>query len=192
MYREVRNVIPGPPIDSQRLDDILSDHRIEMETIETGRTLARWFNNKDLSMVQFARNRVSGILAGVQREYRTDRWKKLAAEQIGLPEDARDTLQNHIDRQDDSASLYLLNYAIDQAIQPSSSTDPFRASIPSSLSEFNTHNTHYELRQRFCQLWDMTVVRASHCGTHSTPANILRDNQHHFLALYPHVDADTP
>jgi hypothetical protein len=161
------NVIPGPPIDSQRLDDILSDYRIETETIETGQTLTRWIKKQVPSMVHHAQKRVDGILSA-------------------LPENGRDALQNYINHQDNSVSLYLLNQAIRQAID----TGSFEASKLPSLSRSDIRNTLPRLQHEFCRLWNIIGGQARDQGPHSTPAKILDRIHHLFIALRPDIDAE--
>jgi len=167
IYREVMNVIPGPPIDSQRLDDILIDHRIETETIETGQTLARWIKKQVPSMVHHAQKRVDGVLAA-------------------LPENGRDALQNYINHQDNSVSLYLLNQAIRQAID----TGSFEASKLPSLSRSDIRNTLPRLQHEFCRLWNIIGGQARDQGPHSTPAKILDRIHHLYITLRPDIDAE--
>jgi len=174
------NAIPGPFIDSEFLRDILEKCLGQVApSIETACTLARWCFNSDQRIAQYARHRVTGILASVRE--RDDRRTALAKDHLHFPESV---LQEYI-AHGDSVSLAILIHVTRQAMH----SDSWTPRVLPSLCRFNTHDTLPVLHHEFCALWNEIVLEARSKGAYSAPIDILRDIRHVYLALHEGTDA---
>ena len=107
---------------------------------------------------------------------RGDRWTKLVKEEFGLPDHVlRDSLAHG-----DSVLLSILIHISRENVRAGSWTP----GILSSLSKFDVHNTLPRLQHDFCTLWNEFVQEANNQAYQGTPAKILREIRHLYVALH--------
>jgi hypothetical protein len=168
----------GPAAVSEILDNIFNGHRDEaLESVEIGHALRLWDHSQDHDLN--IRRIVACIITRVRnRDYR---WIKLVEETFGVPDHV---LRDHLGH-GDSVLLSILIYISRETNRANSWT----SGTLSSLSKFDIHNTLPRLQRDFCTLWNEIAQEASNQVSFSTPARILRDIRHLYVALHQGTDA---
>ena len=151
------------------------------KTVDIWRTLEPWWTGNDYSgtcsMAQWprvaaghtARKIVDKVLPTVRE--RDDRWVKLAARELGIPEpDLRDIASHDFD----SGSLEILIILIRR---PHSLGGLISQGILGAFT-FDIRNTRSGLQHDFCVLWNELVRDAKY------KYHILREIRHHYIALH--------
>ena len=184
IYKDVMNVIPGPTIPSEFLDQAVKNGQIEApDPIKTGQAFAMWFENTEEKMSKYVQESVVRVLSSVRVQERDDRWEALAAQQFSLSDPDRTDLHHHVNSPNDDALLYLLNHVIFGATL-ADSLSASSASILSTLSNLSTPGINPHLRRDFCQLWNINIAKANNPGANRTPIEILRRIHHLFFVLH--------
>jgi hypothetical protein len=179
IYLNAIKVIYDPDQIRQALSDILSGELGQLpQSIETVHILVRsgWCDG-DKYIALVVRCLIASVLPAIQQ--RDDRWIALVADQFNLE---RHVLRDHIAHGDNSVLLAILIHVTRQVVP----SDPEKWWIVSPLSKFDIRNTHPELQNKFCNLWN-EIVRGSH--EDSRYVNILREILNLHLALHPGTDA---
>ena len=163
----------GPNAVSRILDNMFNGHWDEaLQSVEIGHALRLWDHSRDYDAN--VRQIVACIIARVQG--RDDRWTLLVKETFGVPDRVfRDYLAHG-----DNVLLSILIHVSREA----SRAGPFTWGILSSLSKFDIHNTLPELQHDFCTLWNDISQEARNRKQFSTPAKILCEIHHLYIALH--------
>ena len=168
----------GPRAVSKVLDDIFHGHWNKVpQSVEIGHALRLWSHRQDHDLK--IRQIVACIIARVRGC--DERWTLLVKETFGVPDRVfRDYLAHG-----DSVLLSILIHVSRQANAASFWT----SGVLSSLSKFDIRNTLPELQHEFWALWNGTAQEARNQGPYSTPAKILREILHLYIALPQDTDA---
>jgi len=180
IYFNAIKVIYNPDQVHCTLSDILrGEFGQSPQSIETMHILVRsgWCDGDNEDIATVVRCLVASVLPAIQQ--RDDRWIALVADQFNLE---RHVLRDHIAHGDNSVLLAILIHVTRQVVP----SDPEKWWIVSPLSKFDIRNTHPELQNKFCNLWN-EIVRGSH--EDSRYVNILREILNLHLALHPGTDA---
>ena len=170
----------GPNAASQILDNIFKGHWNEaLQSVEIGHALRRWGHSRDHDLN--VQRIVACIITRVRG--RDDRWTELVREAFGIPDGV---LRDSLAHGDDSVLLSILIHVSRQANRTSSRI----WEILPSLSKFDIRDTLPGLQDEFCTLWTEISQEAKKQGSHSTPARILRDIRHLYVALNQDADSD--
>ena len=184
IYKDVMNVIPGPTIPSEFLDQAVKNGQIKApQPIETGQTLAMWLENTEEKMSDYVQETLVRVLSSVSVQERDVRWETLAIQQFNLLGPNRTDLHRHVNSPNDDALLYLLNHVISEATLADSLSASL-TSILSTLSNLATPGINPDLRREFCRLWNTNIDKASDPGANRTPIEILRRIHRLFFALH--------
>ena len=167
----------GPNAVSGILDNIFNGHWDgALQFVEIGHALRLWGHRRDHDLI--VQRTIAHIIPRARE--RDDRWTTLVKEEFGVPDDVfRDGHANG-----DSVLLLILIHISRRTIRVGSWT--FR--ILSSLSEFNIRNALPGLQHEFCLLWNEIVQTAGDQGPFGTPARVLRDIRHLYIALHRGTD----
>jgi len=149
-------------------------------SIETASILERWSTAGEEDIARIARCTVADILRAIQnRDYR---WIALAARQFDMSED---DLRDDIALGDDSVLLSVFIHMTRKVIHAL----PLNADILSPLSKLNIRNTHPELQNDFCVLWNEIVLEARRKGSYSAHVRVLREIRRLYIVLHQGTDA---
>ena len=160
---------------------ILDVHWDEVpQTVEMGRTLARWCTSSDQLVARHAQVIIARILVSVRE--RNDSWVTLASQAFGLPE--RD-LWDSIALGGDSVLFSILIHVTRQSFR--SGYSDFR--VLGELSKLDIWNTHPRLLHEFCTLWNEIVQEARNRGLPTILVFILREIRHLYIILHQGTDA---
>jgi hypothetical protein len=169
----------GPSAVSQIFDQLFNRNWDEaLQSVEIGHALRHWvhYKNHDLHIQRI----IACIIARAHWQRRDGRWMTLVQDTFGVPDSPlRDDLAHG-----DSVLLSILIRIAHQADRFDSRT----LGILSSLSKFDIRNTLPELQHDFCALWNEIVQEARHQGSSSTPAHILREIRHLYIALHQGIN----
>jgi hypothetical protein len=170
----------GPDAVSQILDNILKGRWDEaLQSIEVGHALRRWGRGQDHGLN--VRQIVACIITRVRG--RDDLWTALVKEAFGVPDGV---LRDNLAHGDDSVLLSILIHVSRQANRDGSRT----WEILPSLSKFDIRNSLPGLQDDFCTMRTEIAQEAKNQGSHSTPAQILREISHLYVALHQDTDLD--
>ena len=155
------------------LDNILNRHWDKaLQSVEIGHALRLWGHGQEHETI--VRLIVACVITRVR--VRDDRWTLLVKETFGMPDRVfRDYLAHG-----DSLLLSILIRVSREA----SRARPFPSEILSSLSQFDIHNTLPRLQHDFCTLWNEISQEARNRWRFSTPAKILDEIHHLYIALH--------
>jgi hypothetical protein len=169
------NAVPGI---LDNIFDIFNGHWDEtLQSAETGHALRLWGHGRNYD--PDVRRIVACIIARVRR--RDDRWTMLVKEAFDIPDRVlRDSLPHG-----ESVLLSILIHISSQTNHAGSWT----SGILSSLSKFDIRDTLPELQRDFCTLWNKITRDARNQASCSTPAMIIRDIRHLYVALHQGTDA---
>ena len=148
-----------------------------LQSVEMGHALRLWDHRGDHNLTV---QRIIACVVARVRE-RDDRWTKLVKSEFGVPDHILQDSPAH----GDSVLLFILIHISREGYRARSWT----SGILSSLSEFDINNTLPRLQHDFCSLWNEIVQEASNQESSSTPARILRDIRHLYIALHQDTDA---
>ena len=148
-------------------------------SVDTGRSLAHYFNNKAGYSYQYAQYCIARILMGAKnRDYR---WHALARSQLGLSMSALGNLLAH----GDSIMLAIFLHVTRQIIRAESSNWEILPTLP----RFDITNTLPELQHEFCALWNEIVQEARKTEIPSDVISSLHGSRHFYIALHQDTDA---
>jgi hypothetical protein len=168
----------GPYAVSGVLDNIFNGHWDKaLQSVEIGHALRLWGHRRDHD--PNIRRIVACIIVRVRG--RDDRWITLVKEAFGVPDGVLRECLAH----GDSVLLSILIHVSRQA----NHTGSWTSGILLSLSKFDIHNTLPGLQHDFCTLWNEIAQEASNQVSFSTPAKILREIRHLYIALHQGTDA---
>jgi hypothetical protein len=158
------------------LPNIFYRLRNEMpQTVQMGRTLARWFTNRDQDIPAVVQKIIAEILLSVRKL--NDNWVALAAQLYDLPE--RDIALGG-----DSLSLATLIHITRQYVR----SEYFDWGVLRALSKLDIGNTLPRLQHDFCTLWNQLVQEATNKGRRSRAVSVLGMIRH--LYIPPHQGTD--
>ena len=168
----------GPSAVSEILHKILNWNWDQpSQSVEIGHALRLWDHRRDHDLT--VQRIIASIITRVRE--RDDRWTMLVKEEFGVPDHVlQDSLAHG-----DSVLLSILTHISREGYRASSWT----SGILSSLSKFDINNTLPRLQHDFCSLWNEIVQEASNRESFSTPARILGDIRHLYIALHQDTDA---
>ena len=147
------------------------------QSVEIGHALRLWDHRRDHDLT--VHRIIASIITRVRE--RDDRWTMLVKEEFGVPDHVlQDSLAHG-----DSVLLSILTHIFREGYRASSWT----SGILSPLSEFDINNTLPRLQHDFCSLWNEIVQEANNQESFSTPARILGDIHHLYIALHQDTDA---
>ena len=147
------------------------------QSVEIGHALRLWDHRRDHDLT--VQRIIASIITRVRG--RDDRWTMLVKEEFGVPDHVlQDSLAHG-----DSVLLSILIHISREGYRASSWT----SGILSPLSEFDINNTLPRLQHDFCSLWNEIVQEANNQESFSTPARILGDIRHLYIALHQDTDA---
>jgi hypothetical protein len=164
-----------PSAVSEILDNIFVGHghwNQALQSVAIGHTLRLWDHRQDHDLN--VRRIIACIIARVRE--RDDRWTVLVKEEFGVPDHL---LQDSVAHRD-GVLLFILIHISRQVNHAGSWT----SGILSSLSKFDIHKTLLELQHEFRTIWNEIGQEARNQGSSSTPAKILRDILHLYIALH--------
>ena len=172
------HVALGPYAVSGVLDNIFNGHWDKaLQSVEIGHALRLWGHRRDHD--PNIRRIMACIVVRVRE--RDDRWIMLVKEAFGIPDSVLRECLAH----GDSVLLSILIHVARQANRAGFWT----SGILLSLSKFDIHNTLPELQHDFCTLWNEIAQEASNQVSFSSPAKILREIRHLYIALHQGTDA---
>ena len=150
-------------------------------SIEIARTLSGWFTDPEDTgrMSVVAPDWVADTLIHVPTQKRDKDWIAFVKDQFDMSERV---LEENIAHGDDSVLLAILIHVTGQAASNDS-----RAEILRPLSKFAIHNTHLDLQNEFCALWNEKVQEADKKPAPSI--QILRSIRQVYIALHHGTDA---
>ena len=148
------------------------------KTVDIWHTLARWCTNNDQDIAEYAQGIVAKVLWTVPE--RDDRWFELAARLYGLAE--RD-LRDAVTHGNDNGPLAILIHLTRKAFR-----SDLHWALLAGFAQVDIRNALPGLRNDFCTLWN-ELVREAKNKPRSTPAFILRQIRHLFIALHRGTDA---
>ena len=174
------NGAPGPSAVSGILDKLFNGSWDEaLQSVEVGHALRLWGHSRDHNLN--VRRIVACIIPRVRR--RDDRWTMLVKETFGVSDHIlRDYLAH-----EDSVLLSILIHISRQANR--AGPCQWTSGILSSLSKFDIRDTLPGLQHDFCTLWNEISQEARNQGSSSTPALILGEIRHLYIALHQDTDA---
>ena len=174
------NVIPCPSHVSELIYCITDERLGQIPlSVETGHTLAHYFNNNGGYSSQYAQYCVARILMHVK--HRNSRWSALARSQLGLSRSALLNLLAH----GDSVLLAIFLHVTRQVIRTESSNWEILPTLP----QFNINNTLPKLQHEFCALWNETVQEAKKDTIHGDVIPSLHGIRRFYMALHQDTDA---
>ncbi len=150
-------------------------------SMEIAYTLSRWCSRPEDTgrMSVVAPDWVADTLIHVPTQERDDHWVAFVKDQFDMSEGV---LVENIAHGDDSVLLAILIHVTGQAASIDS-----RAEILRSLSKFDIRNTHPDLQNEFCALWNKFVQEARNKPVPSI--QILRSIRQVYIALHHGTDA---
>jgi Family of unknown function (DUF6535) len=161
------------------LNDILFKHWDQVpKTVEIWHTLAPWCTSNNRTIAKYAQAIVANVLWTVRE--RDDRWFELAARLYGLAE--RD-LRDAVTHGNDNGPLAILIHLTRKAFR-----SDLHWALLAGFAQVDIRNALPGLRNDFCTLWN-ELVREAKNKPRSTPAFILRQIRHLFIALHRGTDA---
>jgi hypothetical protein len=147
------------------------------QSVEIGHALKLWGHRRDHDRtVQWI---IAYIIAHVRE--RDDRWTMLVKEEFGVP---NDVLQDSLTRRDSVLLFVLIRISRESIL-----ADSWTSEILSSLTKLDIRNTLPRLQHDFCTLWNEIIQEANNQESSSTPARILGDIRHLYIALHQDTDA---
>ena len=145
-------------------------------TVDIGRTLSRWFTNRDQDIPKVVHLMAARIFLNVREK--NDSWVTLAARVFGLPD-------SDLALRGDNLSLAVLIHISRQYLR----SDYFNWRVWGPLSKPDIRNTLPRLQHDFCTLWNEIVQKARYRGSYSRPFHILKGIRHLYIALHQGTDA---
>ena len=159
------------------LQDVLYRLRDEAPlTVEMGRTLARWFTDRDQDIPVVVHSTIARILGNVWE--RNDSLVALAVQVYDLPE-------CDLAIGGDSLSLATLIHVTRQYLL----SDYSDWEVLGALSKLDICNALPRVQHDFCTLWNELVQEAKNQGYHSIPVCILFWIRHLYISLHQGTDA---
>jgi hypothetical protein len=155
-----------------------------LECVKFGHYLRTWGKTSHSRFKPYIRGVIAIIVASVRERHESNgSWVTLARDHLGIEDDV---FQEYLQHGDSVLLANLIHFSRD-----ADRTDYFAVEVVRSLSRFETHNTHPDLKRHLCAVWNDLVRESQNGEPYSHSKHFLEAIRCHHGWLHQGDDAGT-